>query len=577
MVRLDVSVADAAGRPLLDLRASEFELDDEGARQTVERELLRATDVVIDDAGTSDRATPDQRSEARASGGRLLAFLLDEYHVAPGDESARVRDTLRRFVEEELRPSDLVVVFKPLDSLRSIRLTRERAALKEVIEGFEGRLGDFAPRTAFETSYMSREPVALEAMRVQVVASAMQALVSHMGALRRGRKALVVVTRGFTGDVSTPRDQTPGGLQPIARAANRLGVTISSLDPSAAGPDATSDPPRALDRLAAETGGRVVRGLADWTTALREVSRMLDAYYLLTYRSPHAADGRFHAVSVRVTRPHATVTVRAGYVSASAADRETSEWLAARADAAASKVPAKAQHRSPFIRPWLGVSRGADGRTRVTFTWEPEPMRGGRRAADSLTLRATTEEGTVLFEGPVAPARAGAAESVPVSQRAVFDLAPGRLNLEMAIADASRRALDTDVRAVTVPSLVAGPTVIATPEVYRARTAREFNAIRANPSAAPATSRDFGRPERLLVRIAAYSGAEPATRVTAVLQNALGHTMRDLAPRPSTTVPGSVEIDLSLMSLAPGDYRIEFFASGPGGEARDVMTFRVAG
>src|SRR5258706_14410074 len=92
IVQIDVSAINARGQAVLDLKPGDFELREEGAAQAVDRVRL-------------------VRDEPR-----LVAVFLDEYHVGKA-ATARVREAMTRFVEQDLAPRDLVVVMRPLDSL----------------------------------------------------------------------------------------------------------------------------------------------------------------------------------------------------------------------------------------------------------------------------------------------------------------------------------------------------------------------------------------------------------------------------------------------------------------------------
>ena len=142
--------------------------------------------------------------------------------------------------------------------------------------------------------------------------------------------------------------------------------------------------------------------------------------------------------------------------------------------------PEPAPHVSTLIRPWFGVSRGAGGTSRVTFVWEPAARVPGdrvRRQVARLILTARSADGTVLFEGPVAPTGPAAIDDPGATpSRAVFDMAPGRLRLRMSIQDAASQVLDQDVRELSVRDL-RGDVAIGTPQVLRARNAREFRTL----------------------------------------------------------------------------------------------------
>jgi hypothetical protein len=173
----------------------------------------------------------------------------------------------------------------------------------------------------------------------------------------------------------------------------------------------------------------------------------------------------------------------------------------------------------------------------------------------------------------VAPTGPGAIDDpATTASRAVFDLPPGRLRLRMSIQDAASQVLDQDVRELSVRDL-RGDVAIGTPEVLRARNAREFRTLDA-PAAVPVASREFSRAEHLLIRFQAYGppGASPV--VSARLLARTGHAMRDLPVAPAAT-PGDTAIDLPLAGLAAGEYMVEVTATSGARDAKDRIGFRV--
>jgi hypothetical protein len=115
-VRLDVVVFSDRGERLDALRAGDFSV-------TASGQAIELSEVQFVDSRLPPRTPPG--GEITESS-RLFAIVLDEYHVTPGPPADRVRDALVRFVREELRPGDQVIVLKPLDSLVSIALTTDR-------------------------------------------------------------------------------------------------------------------------------------------------------------------------------------------------------------------------------------------------------------------------------------------------------------------------------------------------------------------------------------------------------------------------------------------------------------------
>src|SRR5262249_7863141 len=166
-------------------KPSDFELIDNAAPQAIDALQFVKVDARQPAAGAlgAVRSEFDEQEGASQTGTRLFAILLDEFHVSPGASSERVRQTLARFVDRDLGPRDLVAVLKPLDSLLTIRVTRDRDALRHAIETFDGRKGDYTPRTAFERNYIAGAPARIEQIRAQVVTSALNALVIHLGKL----------------------------------------------------------------------------------------------------------------------------------------------------------------------------------------------------------------------------------------------------------------------------------------------------------------------------------------------------------------------------------------------------------
>jgi len=526
-VTLDVVVTDAKSRPVQDLRPADFELTDSGE--------LRAVDTV----------------RLQSGGNRIIGIFLDEFHVQAGEPTTRARNALLTFVDTQLREGDLVAIVKPLDPLHAIAFTQDRSVIRQVIEAFEGHAGDYTPRSEFERNFMSRDPKTAAPARAQVVSAALQALARRLGERTDGRKALIFVSEGFR----------PAQPRAIVYAANRNRVAIHPVDPD----PASNDYDAMLRALADQTGGYASVNDADVAPALTQVTNDLDHHFIVTFKTKEPEDGRFHPVQVRVKRTGAQTRARSGYWTVDAALAAS----AAKAAGTPPMLPFRPSHSSPFIRPWVGMSRGADGLTQVTVTWEPgvAPPRNQRVAA--ITVKATSGEGKVLFEHRLGPGD---------GERAAFDAPPGFIAIEMSIQGSSGSALDTDYRAVSVPNFHVTKPTFATPQVLRTRTARQFADVSQNPDAIPSAARIFSRTERLLVRVPAYSAGETSPVVTARLLNRRGSTMRELPSVTAPLPPGVVQFDLPLASLAPEEYRIELAAANPTeprDEVKEILAFRV--
>jgi hypothetical protein len=483
-----------------------------------------------------------------------------------------VRDALLRFVDGDLGARDLLVVMKPLDSLFGIRLTGDREAARRAIATFDGRKGQYDARNAYERDFIAGNPARIDAARNQVALAAVSALATHLGSLGDRRKTIIVATEGL-GRLERRRGQEyVPTIDAIVRLANRSNVAIYPFDPRQADASEPMDEP--LRKLADDTDGAAIAADAD--AGLRRAASDATVYYLLSFRSVHPDDGKFRALETRVKRAGVRVRSRKGYWAASP-DEALRTSLLASLNEPKRVVPLEpAPHVSTLIRPWFGVSRGENGKSRVMFVWEPAARVPGERVlrpVARLVLTARSADGTVLFEGPVAPTGPATIEDPAATpSRAVFEMPPGRLRLRMAIQDSASQPLDQDVREMAIRDL-RGEVAIGTPEVLRARNAREFRALEAQ-AAVPVASREFSRTERLLIRFPAYGPAGTPPLVTARLLGRQGHEMRALPVAPAST-PGESAIDLPLAGLAAGEYTIEVTASSGRGDAKDRVGFRV--
>src|SRR5262249_29419261 len=138
------------------------------------------------------------------------------------------------------------------------------------------------------------------------------------------------------------------------------------------------------------TDGRAIVNRNDITMGMKQIVRDTSAYYLLGYTSTKPNDGKFHEIKVRVKGPGIQLRARRGY------------WAATREDAAAAALPPKPAlptavenalnaatqtAGSRLVRTWVGTARGENGKTRVTFVWEPVPRAPGEPALQAQPAR----------------------------------------------------------------------------------------------------------------------------------------------------------------------------------------------
>ena len=215
-----------------------------------------------------------------------------------------------------------------------------------------------------------------------------------------------------------------------------------------------------LRTLAVETDGRAIINRNDLEGGMKQIVRDISAYYLLGYNSTQTAtDGKFHEIKVRVKRPGVQIRARKGYwgltreeVALSTAAPKVLAPAGVTA-ALANVTTTSAAARARVIRTWIGTSRGENGKTRVTFVWEPTP-----RAPGSAPTPEGQEPSRVLVTA------IGADPTVPLFRervpggRTVFDAPPGPIQLRLSVEGSSAGVIDSEIRDVVIPDLTAATT-----------------------------------------------------------------------------------------------------------------------
>jgi hypothetical protein len=351
--------------------------------------------------------------------------------------------------------------------------------------------------------------------------------------------------------------------------------------------------------LASETDGRAIVNQNDLETGMKQIMRDSSAYYLLGYTSTLAKpDGKFHEIKVRVKRPGVQVRARRGYLALTAAEAE-------RALAPPKPGPPKAitealgalgvPLRRGLIRSWVGMSPGANGKTKITFVWEPVPPRPGVRgeAPARVSLIAGSPSSDLYYRGQspapgaaAAPStssstNASASASTPAApvgaavapSRVDFEVPPGPMELQIAVEDTGKQVLDRETKKIVVPSLGVGLTM-STPEVFRARTQRELQTLLGDSAAVPLTEREFRRTDRLVIRVGAQSAASQTPRISARMLNRDGGEMTPLAAIPAG-FGDLTNINVPLAALPTGEYLIELKATDGAEQTITLVAIRI--
>jgi VWFA-related protein len=627
-VSVDVIVTDKQGRPVGDLKAEDFEITENKKAQAIQAFKLikvvepdQAEPAYVRDITSLDEM---QRETARDDV-RLLVIFLDDYHVRRAN-AMRIRQDVAKFVSQ-LGSRDLIAVMYPLTPVGALTFSRNQDATAAAIMGFDGRKYDYIPRNPYEERYADYPPEALEVLRRQITLSALEGVSRWLGTLRDGKKLVLFVSEGIAGtlppgtvttsvngrgsvpNVGTQSQQDRQSffnqvdvlseMREVFAAAARSNTSIYTLDPRGLATsefqindNVNSENDRrtlnesmdSLRVLASNTDGRAIVNRNDPAPELKRMMGDLSAYYLLGYTSTEAPrDGKFHEIQVRVKRKDVEVRARKGYWAytaddlAKAANTPKEGPSPAVEEALSTLAEASREHA---VRLWVGSARGENGRAAVTLAWEASADPAAEAAArtssadqvDHITLTATSMDGTTLFKGlvPRDP------QSLRPGGRINFDAPPGGVRLLVNVENATGLRIDHDDKSVDVPDFTNVGPLITTPVVFRARTARDLQQIRASSTPLPTVNRVFSRTERLLIRFQAYGPAGTTPTIAMNLLNSNGKSMAAL-PAPTRLPDGTFESELGLGPLAPGQYLVQITAEAASDKTQTLLAIRVTG
>src|SRR5262245_44809298 len=271
-VRVDVIVSDKKAQPVTNLTQNDFEVLEDGKPVTIEQFKLIKVDGNPTPGGPPAKQIcnrNDEELEAARDDVRIFVFFMDDYHVRRAN-SMSVRPTLIRFIQQQLRPTDMIGIMYPLQPVSDLQLTRDHEKIANAINTFEGRKFDYTPRNIVEQNYARYSTDQVERIRNDVVMGALQGLAVRLGSLREGRKSIVYVSEGFTAmlppqmrrmDASQPANpiETAGAtavadspreltnewfgqmdvysrLRDVYDVANRNNTSVYSLDPRGLAP-----------------------------------------------------------------------------------------------------------------------------------------------------------------------------------------------------------------------------------------------------------------------------------------------------------------------------------------------------
>lgn len=362
-VLVDVRVYDKAGKPVTDLKPSDFRVTEDGVPQTIRDFSLEDVEKLAQATGENEKTQvidlaklpPQVNAEQVLQDHRLLVFFFDMSSMQP-DELMRALKASGDFVTNHMTPADLIAVVTYSASLRVTQdFTNNRDSLKKALRAI--LLGDQSSTLA--TNGAIGEAGGTDANGMEIVTQDVSdaftpdetefnifntdeklAAIESLATMLRsvpGRKSVIHFSSGIT----RTGQENQATLRAATDAANQADVSLYTMDARGLaalppGGDASASSPsgtaiysgsavasqvsslqgsrETLAALSADTGGRTFYDLNDFAPAFEEVQRENSSYYLLGYSPTNThTDGRFRHIRVEVARPGLKVQARPGY------------------------------------------------------------------------------------------------------------------------------------------------------------------------------------------------------------------------------------------------------------------------
>ena len=359
LVQIDATVT-KDGKPVSDLKAEDFEIFEDGKRQTItsfayisnnpKTTPSTATTATTPDRDPSVPATPLKPDDPR----RTLAIVVDDLGLS-AESMSDVRNQLRKFVAEKLQPHDLVAIIRTGSQIGALQqFTNDKRLLNRAVDQLRWNVASrvginvLRPRSEFGPNFNEWS------YNDQNFYDSLTALKTVVDALAElpGRKAMMVLSDSlpvqsqdypFVGSQGSFTGYSPDrydALQRVAERAIRSSVVIYSIDTQGMQPTGITaadkfsgnvqqiteqmnsllatrsrvlfDRRAGGDLISRQTGGFQVRNSNDYR--LDRILEEQGSYYLLGYRpTDETFNHKFHRITAKVKRSGMTLRTRHGF------------------------------------------------------------------------------------------------------------------------------------------------------------------------------------------------------------------------------------------------------------------------
>jgi VWFA-related protein len=365
LVTTDVIVRDGKGQFVADLKASDFEVLEDGVKQEIASLVLihggRAFSMQQAPAPPAQEGIilPAQRPTNDAAG-RIFLIFVDDLHL-DFRNTGRIRSLFKKISENLIHDGDMFGIVSTGPSSLAIDLTYDRQVLDAAIKRITGN--GLRPSDIIQGGETSQGPSEVR-YRAHVAFSTAYDLMRNLEKVHNRRKAVIYVSNGYDFNpfekARLGEDPIYGGrfgenvqenmtdpfaqqarqgqqfadadlareISELTRAANRANATLYTIDPrglvAGADLDEQVDPIEWADYvrqsqdslrvLADLTGGIAVVNQNDFDKALKRIDAETSDYYVLGYYSSNPDPlKRTRKIDVKVKRENLEVWSRTSY------------------------------------------------------------------------------------------------------------------------------------------------------------------------------------------------------------------------------------------------------------------------
>jgi VWFA-related protein len=358
LVQIDAVVTDQRGNHVTDLKAEDFELFEDKRRQQITNFSYVSAQPVSGEVISSPTRTEPKTTAGPPAGltrlrpdqvRRTIALVVDDLGMS-FESIGTVRQTLRKFVDEQMQPGDLVAIIRTGAGMGALQqFTADKRLLNAAIDRvrfnlmFGGSLGAFKPMSsapfpsagelgaAQMATFISSSAISREEMFRTGTIGTIDLIVRGLKDLP-GRKSVVLMSDGIPLIRSTDY-RVLEAMRRLVDAANRASVVVYTIDArglqttgmTAADSTAFRTVPElnqvssersahliesqgGLNYLAYQTGGFFIRNTNNISEGVGRVLEDQKGYYLIGYIPEHSSfkteQGKraFHNLSLRVKR-----------------------------------------------------------------------------------------------------------------------------------------------------------------------------------------------------------------------------------------------------------------------------------